>query len=344
MRTKPKSGFTLIELLVVIAIIGVLIALLLPAVQAAREAARRSQCTNNLKQIGLGLHNYHSATDSFPMGGSRNPFDPPASYDGGTTWSCWSAHALLLPYMEQQPLYNAANFHFGPARGYGQQVNATVYNAKLGMMLCPSDGNAGISNTCSYHSSIGTTTYNCCDNNAKNSTGMFAYESSYSIATVTDGTSSTIAFAEGLVGDSVNTPNKRGNSTGNVGSNKAANRTDITGMLAEVKADVDSCTTKFNSPAAQNGRGVRWGCGAMGYSMFNTVVPPNGARWSACRMDCCVQAQHAHYVIANSNHSGGVNVLMGDGSVRFIKDSVRWETWWALGTRSGGEVLNATDY
>src|SRR6187551_3780169 len=104
MRTKPRPGFTLIELLVVIAIIGVLIALLLPAVQAAREAARRSQCTNNLKQIGVALHNYHSATDTFPMGGSRNPFDPPASYDGDPTWSSWSAHALLLPYLEQQPL------------------------------------------------------------------------------------------------------------------------------------------------------------------------------------------------------------------------------------------------
>jgi prepilin-type processing-associated H-X9-DG protein len=320
--------------------IGVLIALLLPAVQAAREAARRSQCTNNLKQIGVALHNYHSATDTFPMGGSRNPYDPPATYDGNPTWSSWSAHALLLPYLEQQPLYNAANFSFCPARGYGQTANATVYNTKIGAFLCPSDGNAGISNLNSYNSSIGTTTNNI----STTTTGVFAYEMSNSIANVPDGTSSTIAFAEGLVGDQVNTPSKRGNATGNVGSSMAGSKVDITGLLTEVKADVAACTTKFNSPASGNGRGVRWGCGAMGYSMFNTVVPPNGASWSACRMDCCVQAQHAHYVNAGSNHSGGANVLMGDGSVRFIKSSIQWATWWALGTRAGGEVISSDSY
>src|SRR5215216_5059201 len=102
-----RRGFTLIELLVVIAIIAVLIALLLPAVQAAREAARRAQCVNNLKQIGLALHNYHQTANSFPMGMSL-AYDP----NNGVyqDWTDWSAHALLLPYLEQTPLYNAANF------------------------------------------------------------------------------------------------------------------------------------------------------------------------------------------------------------------------------------------
>src|SRR3979411_2635614 len=107
-----RSGFTLIELLVVIAIIAVLIALLLPAVQSAREAARRAQCVNNLKQIGLAIHNYHSTHTQFPMGDSLN-------VQGGTPadlalWNSWSAHGLMLGYMEQQPLYNAINFSFGP--------------------------------------------------------------------------------------------------------------------------------------------------------------------------------------------------------------------------------------
>src|ERR1700737_4941499 len=125
---RIRRGFTLIELLVVIAIIAVLIALLLPAVQAAREAARRSQCINNLKQIGLGLHNYHSTHNVFAMGASKNPKNGPG--DSDLIWSSWSAHGLLLPYLEQQALYNAANFSWG-VNPYGDPcylINSTVAN------------------------------------------------------------------------------------------------------------------------------------------------------------------------------------------------------------------------
>src|SRR5437868_1405501 len=108
-----RRGFTLIELLVVIAIIGVLVALLLPAVQSAREAARRSQCSNNLKQIGVALHNYHSAHDVFPLGSSYQPYAPPATSNG---WDCWSAQALMLPFMEQNAIYGAINFNFAPGQ------------------------------------------------------------------------------------------------------------------------------------------------------------------------------------------------------------------------------------
>src|SRR4051794_7660554 len=109
LKRVSRRAFTLIELLVVIAIIAVLIALLLPAVQAAREAARRAQCVNNLKQMGLALHNYHSAINSFPMGSSLNPWNVPGDADG---WSGWSAQSLMLPYMEQSPIYNAINFNW----------------------------------------------------------------------------------------------------------------------------------------------------------------------------------------------------------------------------------------
>src|ERR1700712_5128327 len=102
-----RRSFTLIELLVVIAIIAVLIALLLPAVQSAREAARRSQCINNLKQLGLAMHNYQSTARSFPPGASKNPMPNSSTY---YPWGNWSAQALLLPYLEQKPLYDAANF------------------------------------------------------------------------------------------------------------------------------------------------------------------------------------------------------------------------------------------
>jgi prepilin-type N-terminal cleavage/methylation domain-containing protein len=165
MSLHSRRGFTLIELLVVIAIIAVLIALLLPAVQSAREAARRAQCTNNLKQIGLALHNYHTAIDRFPMGCSKNPLFGPNDTDaqwGYGRWTGWSAQALLLGYLEQTPMYNAANFALGPGAGgqmIGSYPNSTIYNSVINSFLCPSDPNAGFDRSNSYHASIGSTTY-----------------------------------------------------------------------------------------------------------------------------------------------------------------------------------------
>ncbi len=137
-----RSGFTLIELLVVIAIIAVLIALLLPAVQAAREAARRAQCTNNLKQIGLALHNYQSSNGSFPMGNTK------VLIGGGyNTWAGWSAHAQMLPFLEQTPLYNAINFNLTgfafAVDAPSEYVNSTAAYAKINAFLCPSNPRSG---------------------------------------------------------------------------------------------------------------------------------------------------------------------------------------------------------
>ena len=132
MPRSSRRGFTLIELLVVIAIIAVLIALLLPAVQAAREAARRAQCVNNLKQIGLALHNYHSSINALPW--DHGP--------GG--WNEWSGMTMLLPYMEQQPLYNTINFNYIIGNGAatatnGGFLNTTAIQTKLNGLVCPSD-------------------------------------------------------------------------------------------------------------------------------------------------------------------------------------------------------------
>ena len=138
MLTRKRQGFTLIELLVVIAIIAVLIALLLPAVQAAREAARRSQCVNNLKQIGLAMHNYHQSINSFPQGKSQSSstFGTMTGYAG---WGEWSAQAMMLPYMEQTPIYNSINFNYDMIYGSGGSTNLTASTRVITAFTCPSD-------------------------------------------------------------------------------------------------------------------------------------------------------------------------------------------------------------
>jgi prepilin-type N-terminal cleavage/methylation domain-containing protein/prepilin-type processing-associated H-X9-DG protein len=350
-----RRAFTLIELLVVIAIIAVLIALLLPAVQAAREAARRSQCVNNLKQIGLALHNYHQVHDRFPPGAAMAYYDPGVTHN----WCNWGPNAMLLPFLEQTAVANSINFNWAPEpyaeptpqdAGYkstGGSINSTAYNTKLNVFLCPSDGNAGVIDINNYHASIGTTTFNT-GQHSPASTGMFGMQWSYGLRDATDGSSSTIVYAEALTGNPNTSGPSRGNGTGNSGSKLASNILDVnTAGYQAVATDLQACTAKFRTAFLADDRGYRWGLGALGYSLFNTVVPPNGAgqyKWNSCRTDCCDQAQAAHYVPASSNHAGGVNVLMGDGSVRFAKDSIAWATWWALGTRANNEVVDATSY
>jgi prepilin-type N-terminal cleavage/methylation domain-containing protein/prepilin-type processing-associated H-X9-DG protein len=341
MRTQRRSGFTLIELLVVIAIIAVLIALLLPAVQAAREAARRSQCVNNLKQMGLALHNYHQSIGSFPLGATLQPYDIGTGYEN---WSSWSAHSLMLPYMEQTAVYNAINFNYGAGRGsgYGYVCNSTCMTARLSNFMCPSDGNSGVANLNNYFGSMGTSMYSTA---ASDTTGVFGYQQKYTIADVRDGTSNTVAFSEAVVGERTTAILGKGNGTGSIpNSNGLQTIYDVsTKPLTALKADMQQCDTQFLT-SRNNDRGRWWGLGAMGFTMFNTVVTPNGAKWAACRYGCCPQSGHAEIQVANSYHSGGVNVAMTDGSVRFIKDSVSYPTWWAIGTRANGETVSADAY
>jgi prepilin-type N-terminal cleavage/methylation domain-containing protein/prepilin-type processing-associated H-X9-DG protein len=348
-NNPPRSGFTLIELLVVIAIIAVLIALLLPAVQAAREAARRAQCINNLKQIGLALHNYHSSIGSFPIGSSNQP---PTIGAGNESWSSWSALSMMLPYMEQTPTYNAINFYYGAGRfdntQYGYVCNTTAFLSRIASFLCPSDGNAGTNNINNYYGSMGTSMYSTV---TADTTGLFAYMQKYTIADVRDGTSNTVAFAEAVVGEKSTAILGKGNGTGAIANgNGLADAYDVSSQkgtvqagLTALKADMQLCDAAFLT-ARNNDKGRAWGMGAPGFTMFNTVVTPNGARWAACRYGCCPQSGHAHMEVANSYHSGGVNVCFADGSVKFIKDSIAYPTWWALGTRANGETISSDAY
>jgi prepilin-type N-terminal cleavage/methylation domain-containing protein/prepilin-type processing-associated H-X9-DG protein len=357
MLSSVRRGFTLIELLVVIAIIAVLIALLLPAVQAAREAARRAQCTNNLKQIGLALHNYSSATGSFPLGTAAA--SPGGTYGYATqTWGSFSCFALMLPYIEQQPMYNACNFSWTISWGNGTAVNSTVVNANLAAFICPSDGKTATLasndiNNCNYFGSMGTSVAAW----TTTSTGIFANQTAYGVQNVTDGTSNTIGFAEGLVGDNTNWTKWRDGMAAGAASAALTyfsalpqpGSYDGTANPSLVIQDLQTCTQWFNTkqnPAWQD-KGWKWANGSPGLTIFQTIVPPNSQNypWSGCRFACAgCGVDYANYVNASSNHPGGCNVTMCDGSVRFIKASISMPTWWALGTKENGEVISSDSY
>jgi prepilin-type N-terminal cleavage/methylation domain-containing protein/prepilin-type processing-associated H-X9-DG protein len=374
---KAHRGFTLIELLVVIAIIAVLIGLLLPAVQSARESARRIQCVNNIKQLGLGLHNYISATGALPPG-----IDTTVTYPGTAPpydlaqWTAWSPQALLLPYVEQGPLYNAANFYWNCcfASTQGDATNSTVYLTRIASFLCPSDGLAGDQNINSYLGSIGPSTVAYPVDGY--TTGVFrVYNAQYltssvTLASINDGTSNTIAFSEGLVGDYGKNSNYRGN-----GMSGATDVPTVSGnappVIAGNNAESDpksvllalqNCNTFWMSNALSTCTGYHvcdyaglkqyggktWAQGERGLTLFNTIVPPNSKLypWKACRLGPCLPCAFDGMSFANasSNHPSGCNYAMCDGSVRFIKDSINMLTYESLGTRAGGEVISADSY
>ena len=353
-----RRGFTLIELLVVIAIIGVLIALLLPAVQAAREAARRSQCVNNLKQIGIALHNYHDQVGAFPMG-------------AGSGWQranvlmakqCWSIHAAILPQLEQMPIYNAINFDWGIADNNSFEAyifNHTAYNAQIKAFICPSDpeatnvlnGSYGTANN-NYYGCIGTTTdilqgnSNSAPSLAKcQTTGLFAWQQSKTLATVRDGTSNTIAFAESTVGNPAATQRSLLLGIASASLPATSVQQNAFNNVPGVLAGIQACSALWNSGSAKidKQRGDSWAHGAMAMTMFNTVVTPNGQadEWAYCSSS---SGSTANFSNADSYHTGGVNTLFADGSVHFIKDSIAQNIWWSLGTVKGNEVVSADQY
>jgi prepilin-type N-terminal cleavage/methylation domain-containing protein/prepilin-type processing-associated H-X9-DG protein len=344
---RSRRGFTLIELLVVIAIIAILIALLLPAVQAAREAARRIQCVNNLKQIGLGLANYEQAIGSFPIGSSANLYSiNPNVYAGPHGLS---AHAQLLPFLELSAIYNSINTCFGVAANQvpAGPINSTAYTTKVSLFMCPSDPNVGINFLCDYSCSFGTTTTPSTVQVTTGSTGLFTWWKSYRIQSCTDGTSNTIAFAENLVGDDSTT-----NFSGSSGIFGIALGTaevfDASANWSAVQAGLALCNAAFNSHSTanlSNISGNKWMKGGASDSLFNTVVTPNSQvyPWSWCS-DAPSPNNEIEIARAGSSHPGGVNVLLADGSVRFIKNSIDQFTWFALGTKAGGETISSDSY
>jgi prepilin-type N-terminal cleavage/methylation domain-containing protein/prepilin-type processing-associated H-X9-DG protein len=355
-----KRGFTLIELLVVIAIIAVLIALLLPAVQAAREAARRMQCVNNLKQIGLAMHNYHDANNTFPMGCSSASYSGPGVYNVKQNFS---AHVAMLPAMGETPIYNAFNLNWGCEDSNTvicYFINSTAQNSQIKSFVCPSDPNAGIAdhngttNTNNYYASVGTTmNWPQINNKSLNvtsinwpSTGMFTMQQSYGVNTVTDGTSNTVAFAEAVVGNQQLQQGQKRIGLNSVGGLTASLLLDAETNPTLAQAGVQACNQAWSSRSGSidRQRGENWSHGCMAMTLFNTVSTPNQSQdeWTHC--SSIGSGALSALSNADSWHSGGINALMGDGSVKFVKDAISQATWWALGTKANGEVISADSY
>jgi prepilin-type N-terminal cleavage/methylation domain-containing protein/prepilin-type processing-associated H-X9-DG protein len=368
--SSRNRGFTLIELLVVIAIIAVLIALLLPAVQAAREAARRSQCVNNLKQIGLGLHNYHQVHDCFPLGVSLNIYSlSPPAYRAKNSWG---ALGLMLPFLEQQAVYNSANFNWGveegsPGSSMPIDIQVTAADAQISLFLCPSDplsGNGGSTSyltndkdTCSYRGCVGDTTSLAVPDGVDTGTiqfipttnfpstqasGIFTFQAAYGIKSCIDGTSNTIAYSESIINPSNTGAGVRYEGINNV--NGLPRVLDVSSLaLTSLQSALATCDAKWKSGGSyDNQSGRDWAHGCLTQTLFNTVVTPNKYKWTHCSNTSSTTM--APFCNAMSFHPGGVNTLMADGSVKFIKDSINQTTWWALGTKANGEVIDASSY
>ena len=365
---REARGFTLIELLVVIAIIAVLIALLLPAVQSAREAARRAQCTNNLKQIGLGMHNYHSVFDSFPPGAL---FGRRADKTLGNNRD-FSAHVRLLGFTEQPALYNAANFDLAcfNDNDYGNGANSTTTTTRLSLMLCPSStppswnhqGSGSVFNALrapggNYFASLGATMEFAGQQSGGPPNGVFEYVGdkgrTHGLREITDGSSNTIAFGEWRTGSG--NPNVTTIPTDIIflGSFPAGTKRND-GTLGSpllprgaFLAWASQCAAAAKDRDGYYGKsttlGQNWSLGLVAYSLGNVLLPPN-PRYPNCSTHGTGTLQSPGVWGLSSLHPGGANVLLADGSVRFLKDSVDVATIWALGTRAGGEIISSDSY
>jgi prepilin-type N-terminal cleavage/methylation domain-containing protein/prepilin-type processing-associated H-X9-DG protein len=364
---RNRRAFTLIELLVVIAIIAVLIALLLPAVQSAREAARRSQCTNNLKQIMLGVMNYESGTGSFPWTQGTTSAEYPLVNNGVMSWNGptngqeyqnFGALTMVLPYMEQTNIFNSINFAFGMypfSPNTADAVQGTGTLAVINSFICPSDGTGKGRNN--YRASNGTNWdwWSRDPGSGPLTRPQPGGQTIGTIAGVTDGTSNTISFFERLRGSNngANGPARVGDVyTGNpqsqwgiptyVISNPADFAVFQSKLVPDCVSFVQSSNQNPTSGVLWTYGGQWWSAGEYTDSVGNFNLTPNSKI-----PDCSAWGgvgTGIGFFAARSLHPGGVNVSMTDGSVRFIKDSISYQTWYALATRNGGEVLSSDSY
>lgn len=322
-----RQAFTLVELLVVIAIIGILVALLLPAVQAAREAARRMSCGNNIRQIGLALQNHESALKQFPPGTVAKRYDDVPR----TPWTFyrWSALAMLSPYLENTAAYNALDlskplytvtFSITPENIPGSRIMVPTF-------LCPSDDSRRL------HPSFGPTNYAMCTGSGTNggspanTDGMFFVNSRIRTRDVADGLSNTIAVSEsilGAVGDSKKDP---------VNAYRFTFQTPVTEFACRI-----SVAWNYADP-----RGFSWVNGEYRCALYNHFLAPNDNRHDCIGVQMSggpdVQFTPWGWRTARSRHVGGVMALRGDGSTFFLNNSIDLAAWRALSTRHEADLM-----
>lgn len=326
-----RSGFTLIEALVVLGIIIIVLGLTLPAVQSAREAARRASCQSNLHQIGLAIHGYHDAYGCFPIGYAFKDFGPSYRYLG-----FYSMHARVLPFLEQSTMYNAINFSLGTApkpvslyEAAGNAANLTVRETRVATFLCPSDGGPFSATGTNYRGNVGVGPLNVTSIEFPDSNnGLFPDFVVVRAAYVPDGLSHTAAFSERLRGsarDGFPEPER--------------DFWPSLGYVATADDQLKNCQVmaRPDMPGTFGGAGQWWYWTGRERTLYTHTQTPNG-RVPDC-LDMNVQTGLG-MATARSMHPGGVNVLMGDGACRWVSSSISQAVWRGLGTRNGGELVD----
>jgi prepilin-type N-terminal cleavage/methylation domain-containing protein/prepilin-type processing-associated H-X9-DG protein len=331
-----RKAFTLVELLIVIAIIGVLIALLLPAVQAARESSRRTQCSNNLKQLGLALHGYSNSQGRLPPGADSKSY-PPAPMHPPTFYR-WSALVYLLPYVEQNQVAELLDLTLPLYLNWQvTSENRDGVSHVIPVFLCPSDQGQPVKE------GFGPTNYVANSGSGDGggtpfeTDGVFFVNSRTKLADIADGTSNTVAFAESLLGES-----------NQVISATAPRDARLSYAFTFVWPLTDSACLKPFSYDYTDPRGFAWASGEYRCASYNHYLPPNSSR-----LDCIASVAFSPNLelrnsafgwrTARSNHPGHVNVLLADGSVRPVNDAIDPSVWRALSTRSAEDMSSGLD-